>query len=103
MTKLLLVLAVLAGVHHMTWTERVSIHHAVAEHLKAQHSPVKNFSVASADGFGLYARARITTGKTDPATVILKKEKGAWKVLVMGTMLDAVTLKRYRVPKELTP
>jgi hypothetical protein len=104
MTKLLLVLAAAALVHHMSWTERVALHHAVAAHLKAEHSPVKSFSVVEADQVGFYARAKIQplgAAKTDPATAVLKRERGAWKVLVLGTMLDQPTLKHYGVPKEL--
>ncbi|MDB5096488.1 MAG: hypothetical protein JWM80_909 [Cyanobacteria bacterium RYN_339] len=105
MTKLLLVLALAASsLHHMTWTERLAVHRAVADHLKSEHSPVKEFSVIQADAMGAYVRARIQPlpiGKTDPATAILKRDKGSWKVLVLGTMLGAETLKHYGVPKEL--
>lgn len=52
-----------------------------------------------------YARVLVTPkdGQTDPATVFLKREHGAWKGLTLGTGWDPADLDKLHIPKSLQP
>jgi hypothetical protein len=54
---------------------------------------------------GDYARVLVTPrdGQTDAATVFLKREKGAWRGLTMGTGWDPEDLAKLHIPASLRP
>ena len=54
---------------------------------------------------GDYARVLATPkdGQTDAATVFLKREKGAWRGLTLGTGWDPEDLAKLHIPKSLMP
>ena len=54
---------------------------------------------------GDYARVLATPkdGQTDAATVFLKREKGAWHGLTLGTGWDPEDLAKLHIPKSLQP
>ena len=54
---------------------------------------------------GDYARVLATPkdGQTDAATVFLKREKGAWRGLTIGTGWDPDDLAKLHIPKSLQP
>jgi hypothetical protein len=54
---------------------------------------------------GDYARVLVTPkdGQTDAATVFLKREKGAWRGLTLGTGFDPEDLAKLHIPAGLRP
>ena len=54
---------------------------------------------------GDYARVLVTPkdGQTDAATVFLKREKGGWRGLTIGTGWDPDDLAKLHIPKSLQP
>ena len=54
---------------------------------------------------GDYARVLVTPrdGQTDAATVFLKREKGAWRGLTIGTGWDPDDLAKLHIPASLRP
>ena len=54
---------------------------------------------------GDYARVLVTPrdGRTDAATVFLKREKGVWRGLTLGTGWDPEDLAKLHIPKSLHP
>jgi hypothetical protein len=54
---------------------------------------------------GDYARVLVTPkdGQTDAATVFLKREKGAWRGLTLGTGWDPEDLAKLHIPAGLRP
>jgi hypothetical protein len=54
---------------------------------------------------GDYARVQVTPkdGQTDAATVFLKREKGAWLGLTLGTGWDPEDLAKLHIPAGLRP
>ena len=54
---------------------------------------------------GDYARVLVTPkdGQTDAATVFLKREKGSWRGLTIGTGWDPDDLAKLHIPKSLRP
>lgn len=54
---------------------------------------------------GDYARVLVTPkdGQTDAATVFLKREKGAWRGLTIGTGWDPEDLAKLHIPASLRP
>jgi ABC-type sugar transport system substrate-binding protein len=54
---------------------------------------------------GDYARVLVTPkdGQTDAATVFLKREKGAWRGLTIGTGFDPEDLAKLHIPASLRP
>ena len=54
---------------------------------------------------GDYARVLVTPkdGQTDAATVFLKREKGVWRGLTLGTGWDPEDLAKLHIPKSLRP
>ena len=54
---------------------------------------------------GDYARVLVTPrdGQTDAATVFLKREKGTWRGLTLGTGWDPEDLAKLHIPKSLQP
>ena len=54
---------------------------------------------------GDYARVLVTPkdGQTDAATVFLKREKGVWRGLTIGTGWDPEDLAKLHIPKSLQP
>jgi hypothetical protein len=54
---------------------------------------------------GDYARVLVTPrdGQTDAATVFLKREKGVWRGLTMGTGWDPEDLAKLHIPASLRP
>ena len=48
-----------------------------------------------------YARARLTAAGTDPATIFLKKVKGVWRGLTLGTDFAANDYDRLGIPARL--
>ena len=54
---------------------------------------------------GDYARVLATPrdGQTDAATVFLKREKGVWRGLTIGTGWDPEDLAKLHIPKSLRP
>ena len=54
---------------------------------------------------GDYARVLVTPrdGQTDAATVFLKREKGVWRGLTLGTGWDPEDLAKLHIPKSLQP
>jgi hypothetical protein len=52
-----------------------------------------------------YARVLVTPrdGQTDAATVFLKREKGVWRGLTMGTGWDPEDLAKLHIPASLWP
>jgi hypothetical protein len=65
-------------------------------------APVK-IVVEKADGD--YARVLVTPrdGQTDAATVFLKRDKGAWRGLTLGTGWDPEDLAKLHIPASLRP
>ena len=59
-----------------------------AQKYVAAHSAVSGFNVTVEKIEGDYARVKVIpkhAGETDPAWVFLKREKGVWRGLTMGT------------------
>jgi hypothetical protein len=54
---------------------------------------------------GDYARVLVTPkdGQTDPALVFLKREKGVWRGLTIGTGFDPDDLAKLHIPAGLRP
>ena len=54
---------------------------------------------------GDYARVLVTPrdGQTDAATVFLKREKGVWRGLTLGTGWDPEDLAKLHIPRSLQP
>ena len=54
---------------------------------------------------GDYARVLVTPkdGQTDAATVFLKRERGAWRGLMIGTGWDPEDLAKLHIPASLRP
>lgn len=54
---------------------------------------------------GDYARVLVTPrdGQTDAATVFLKREKGVWRGLTLGTGWDPEDLAKLHIPASLRP
>jgi ABC-type sugar transport system substrate-binding protein len=69
---------------------------------EAYTAPVK---IAVEKVEGDYARVLVTPrdGQTDAATVFLKREKGAWRGLTIGTGWDPEDLAKLHIPKSLQP
>ena len=65
------------------------------------HSVVSGFQVRLEKIEGNYARVRVTpddASQTDAAWVFLKREKGVWRGLIMGTAFSPEDYKELRIP-----
>ena len=67
----------------------------------AAHSAVSGFNVSVEKIEGDYARVKVTpknAGETDPAWVFLKREKGIWRGLTMGTFFTPDDYAEFHIP-----
>lgn len=71
----------------------------------AAESAITDVKVTVEKVDGDYARVLVTPrdGQTDPALVFLKREKGVWRGLTMGTGFDPEDLTKLHIPKSLRP
>jgi hypothetical protein len=73
----------------------------VAKKYVAAHSQVLGFRVRVEKIEGDYARVKVTpknADETDPAWVFLKREKGVWRGLIMGTYFTTEDYNEFRIP-----
>ena len=67
----------------------------------AAHSVVSGFRIRIEKVDGNYARVKVTpnqAGQTDAAWVFLKREKGVWRVLTMGTAFSPDDYNALHIP-----
>jgi hypothetical protein len=70
----------------------------------AAHSAVSGFNVSVEKLEGDYARVKVTPkhpGETDPAWVFLKREKGVWRGLTMGTFFTPDDYAQFHIPPSI--
>jgi len=70
----------------------------------AAHSAVSGFNVTVEKIEGDYARVKVTpthAGETDPAWVFLKREKGIWRGLTMGTFFTPEDYAEFHIPPSI--
>lgn len=75
-----------------------------AEKYVAAHSQVSGFHVRVEKIEGDYARVKVTpkdAGETDAAWVFLKREKGVWRGLMMGTYFTTEDYNEFRIPASI--
>jgi hypothetical protein len=106
MRQILIVLLIgavfLAACGGSTASDNQAIIDATSAYVKA-NSAVANFTVQVEQVAGDYARARVspTDGSTDPAWVYLKREGGAWQVLLLGTAFTPEDYQQFGIPESL--
>ena len=67
----------------------------------AANSQVSGFQLRVEKIEGDYARVKVTpknAGETDPAWVFLKREKGVWRGLIMGTYFTTEDYNEFHIP-----
>jgi hypothetical protein len=67
----------------------------------AAHSAVSGFDASVEKIEGDYARVKVTpthAGETDPAWVFLKRDKGIWRGLTMGTFFTPKDYAEFHIP-----
>jgi hypothetical protein len=72
-----------------------------AQKYVAAHSAVSGFNVSVEKIEGDYARVKVTpknAGETDPAWVFLKRAKGIWRGLTMGTFFTPDDYAEFHIP-----
>ena len=70
----------------------------------AAHSAVSGFDVSVEKIEGDYARLKVTpkhAGETDPAWVFLKREKGVWRGLTIGTFFTPEDYTEFHIPPSI--
>lgn len=70
----------------------------------AAHSPVSKFYISTEKLQGDYARVKVTpddAGQADAAWVFLKREKGVWRGLTIGTAFSPDDYKALHIPVSL--
>jgi hypothetical protein len=70
----------------------------------AAHSAVSGFNLSVQKIEGDYARVKVTpkhAGETDSAWVFLKREKGIWRALTMGTFFTTQDYAEFHIPSSL--
>ena len=70
----------------------------------AAHSTVSEFDVSVEKIEGDYARVKVTpkhAGETDPAWVFLKREKGVWRGLTIGTFFTTEDYAEFHIPPSI--
>ena len=70
----------------------------------AAHSTVSGFDVSVEKIEGDYARVKVTpkhAGETDPAWIFLKREKGIWRGLTIGTFFTTEDYAEFHIPPSL--
>ena len=75
-----------------------------AQKYVAAHSAVSGFKVSVEQIEGDYARVKVTPkhpGETDPAWVFLKREKGTWRGLTIGTAFTPEDYAEFHIPPSL--
>jgi hypothetical protein len=75
------------------------------KYLAAESYVVSQMKITVEKVDGDFARVLVTPkdGKTDAATVFLKREKGGWRVLTLGTGFDPEDLAKLHIPASLRP
>ncbi len=81
-----------------------SIIAATKKYLAAE-SAITDVKVTVEKVDGDYARVLVTPrdNQTDPALVFLKRERGVWRGLTMGTGFDPEDLAKLHIPASLRP
>jgi hypothetical protein len=77
---------------------------AAARKYVAANSQVSDFEIKVEKIAGNYARAKVipeNPGQTDAAWVFLKREKGTWTGLTLGTAFTAEDYKEFHIPAAL--
>ena len=70
----------------------------------AAHSAVSGFNVSVEKIEGDYARVKVTpthADETDPAWVFLKREKGIWRGLTIGTFFTPEDYAEFHIPPSI--
>jgi len=70
----------------------------------AAHSAVSGFDASVEKIQGDYARVKVTpknAGETDPAWVFLKREKGIWRGLTIGTFFTPEDYAEFHIPPSI--
>ena len=85
--------------------ERAAVERAVRQEMSRatrDHDRLTEFTFADVQIDSGWALAKIepADSATDPATLLLRKQRGGWKVLVLGTSLYG-TGRQYRAPRRL--
>jgi hypothetical protein len=75
------------------------------KYLAAESYVVADMKITVEKVDGDFARVLVTPkdGKTDAATVFLKREKGVWRGLTLGTGFDPEDLAKLHIPASLRP
>lgn len=77
---------------------------AAARTYVAAHSAVSGFNVSVEKIESDYARVKVTpkhAGEADSAWVFLKREKGIWRALTMGTFFTTEDYAEFHIPPNL--
>jgi len=83
--------------------ETVAIVSAATDYVKNNSGRNMEFRITIEDVSGDFARARVDPLKkeTDPALVYLKRTRGKWEGIIIGTSFQNSDLKELGVPKNL--
>ena len=76
----------------------------VARKYVAAHSAVSGFDVSVEKIEGDYARVKVTpkhAGETDPAWIFLKRERGIWRGLTIGTFFTTEDYAEFHIPRSI--
>jgi hypothetical protein len=87
----------------MEKAETATIVSAATDYVKKNSGRNMEFRITIEDVSGDFARARVDPLKkeTDPALVYLKRTRGKWEGLIIGTSFQNSDLKKLGVPKNL--
>jgi len=98
-----IVLAITFGGSLVLANENDAVITAAREYVAA-HSTVSGFDVSVEKIEGDYARVKVTPkrkGETDPAWVFLKREKGFWHGLTIGTFFTTEDYAEFHIPPSI--
>ena len=100
-----IVFAIIFGASSVLANENEAVTTAARTYVAA-HSAVSEVNVSVEKIEGDYARVRVTpthAGETDPAWVFLKREKGVWHGLTVGTFFTPEDYAEFHIPPSIQP
>jgi len=98
-----IVLAITVGCPLLLANENDTVITTARKYVTA-HSTVSGFDVSVEKIEGDYARVKVTpthAGETDPAWVFLKREKGIWRGLTIGTFFTPEDYAEFHIPPSI--
>ncbi len=98
-----IVLAITVGCPLLLANENDTVITAARKYVTA-HSTVSGFDVSVEKIEGDYARVKVTpkhAGETDAAWVFLKREKGIWRGLTIGTFFTTEDYAEFHIPPSI--